>query len=305
MIARRWIIGRGLLGNAIARSRSDEPYRVATQWDDDTSIRAQLRSGLVGFLAPDRAPVEIYWCAGKGVTSTPAEQLGRELAVFESFLSALRETPAEDRTRVSFFLASSVGGAYGRSEHPPFTESTPAVPASAYGAAKLAAESLLREATGDGGWRSLIGRVTNLYGPGQDLGKGQGLISAIVGSSITQRPVSIYVSLDTLRDYIYEDDCADVVSAGMERISQSPAGTTVTKIMGGMTAISISAILAEHNRLRKRRTPIILGSGDARGQSLDLRVRSEVWTDLDGLVRTPLSEGLDAVFRAQLAGWAR
>ena len=77
------------------------------------------------------------------------------------------------------------------------------------------------------------------------------------------------------------------------------------KIVGAMTAISIGAILGEQNRLRRRRSPVVLGGGDPRGQSLDLRVRSEVWTDLDGLVRTTFGAGLDAVFRAQLATHAR
>ena len=121
---------------------------------------------------------------------------------------------------------------------------------------------------------------------------------------ITGRPVSIYVSLDTLRDYVYEDDCAQVITVALHRTAQQPPGTVVTKIIGGTTAISIGAILGETNRLRRRRAPVILGGGDPRGQSLDLRVRSEVWTDLDGLVRTTFSEGLDAVYRAQLSGFA-
>lgn len=43
------------------------------------------------------------------------------------------------------------------------------------------------------GWRTVIGRLTNLYGPGQDLSKGQGLISTLVNSAITLQPATIYV----------------------------------------------------------------------------------------------------------------
>lgn len=301
---RRWVIGRGLLGNAVARAHADQPFRVHVPWHDPESARRALVSGLKQFLADTDGHVEIYWCAGKSVTSTPKAQLDVEVGIFSAFVSALGEASAEDRSRVTFFLASSVGGAYAGSYAPPFTESTIAVAGSDYGRAKLRIEEILRLATRAGGWRTLIGRITNLYGPGQDLGKRQGLISVVVSSFITGDPVSVYVSLDTLRDYIFEDDCARVIDAGMQRASGLAPGTAVTKIVGAMTAISIGAIIGEQNRVRRRRSPIVLGGGDPRGQSLDLRVRSEVWTDLDGLVRTTLAEGLDSVFRAQLAAHA-
>lgn len=301
----RWIVGRGLLGNAIARARPDTPFRIDVPWQDPESTSDALIDGLHRFFAATEGPVEIYWCAGKSVTSTPKEHLDQEVSVFRRFMSAISAASAEDRGRMTFFLASSVGGAYAHSERPPFTESTVAVAGSDYGRAKLAIEEALREATVAGGWRSFVGRITNLYGPGQDLGKGQGLISVVASSFITGRPVSIYVSLDTLRDYIFEDDCARVVDAAMERASALAPGSAVTKIIGAMTAISVGAILSEQNRLRRRRAPVILGGGDPRGQSLDLRVRSEVWTDLDGLVRTTFPAGLDAVFSAQLATYAR
>jgi UDP-glucose 4-epimerase len=76
------------------------------------------------------------------------------------------------------------------------------------------------------------------------------------------------------------------------------------KLIGSMRAVSIGALLSELTRLRRRRGSIVLGGGDARGQSLDLRIRSEVWTDLDGLARTSLPEGLSRVFQAQLSGRA-
>ena len=301
----RWIIGRGLLGNAVARVRSDPPFRVVVPWHDSELASRALVDGLHRFLAEADGQVEIYWCAGKGVTSTPKAQLDREVGVFQALVSALGAASAEDRARVTFFLASSVGGAYANSSQPPFTESTTAIAGSDYGRAKLQIEEVLRVGTLAGGWRTFIGRITNLYGPGQDLGKGQGLISVVASSYITGNPVSIYVSLDTLRDYIFEDDCARVVEAGVQRASGLEPGSVVTKIIGAMTAISIGAILGEQNRLRRRRSPVVLGGGDPRGQSLDLRVRSEVWTDLDGLVRTTFGAGLDAVFRAQLATHAR
>ncbi|MCM3500747.1 NAD-dependent epimerase/dehydratase family protein [Microbacterium sp. P26] len=296
----RWIIGRGLLGSAIERSRPDAAFSVAVDWSSTEATLSSLSAGLDEFLAlAGDGDWEIYWSAGRGVTSTPREVMMREAEVFEQFLALADERLPRDG-RGSFFLGSSVGGAYAGNEHPPFTETTPTAPLSAYGEAKLRMEAALTAAIARSGRRAFIARVTNLYGPGQDMAKGQGLISAIVGGYVTGRPISVYVSLDTLRDYIFVDDCGRVIAAAMDRVRSQPAGTVVTKIVGSMRALSIGALLGEIARLRRRPVALVLGQGDARGQSLDLRVRSTVWTDLDALASTTLPEGLGVVYQAQL-----
>lgn len=299
--ATRWVVGRGLLGRAIERARSGPVLRHPIPWDDPRESVAAFRAGLA-LLAAAEGPIELYWSAGRGVTSTPAAQLDIEVGVFASALDAIGELPASARDRLTVFLASSVGGAYAGSPRPPFTEQTATAPLSAYGEAKLSMEDALRRATAQGQWRSFIARITNIYGAGQNLAKAQGLISALVRGHLSGQPISVYVPLDTLRDYIFEDDCAAVIDAAMVRTRALAPGTTTAKIVGSMRAVSIGAILSELTRLRRRRGSIVLGGGDPRGQSLDLRVRSTVWTDLDGLVRTTLPEGLSRVFQAQLTG---
>lgn len=301
MATARWIIGRGLLGTAVRWSRADEPLHVPIRWADPEHTRLDLAVGLDLLAARPEEQLEIYWCAGRGVTSSTREQLDIEVGVFEEALRMMLALPDDVRQRLSVFLASSVGGAYAGSEHPPFTESTAPRPASEYGRAKLRMETALADATRAGMWRAFVARITNLYGPGQDMTKGQGLISVIVASFVTGKPVSIFVPLDTLRDYIYEDDCARVIQTAMKRVAAEPRGTLVMKIVGAMTALSIGAILGESTRLRRKRAPIILGQGNGIGQAYDLRVRSEVWPDLDGLVRTTLPEGLANIYRSQLA----
>lgn len=299
----RWVIGRGLLGQAIVRVRDAPTMAVTVPWHDaELSVRA-LSEGIAE-LARAPGDLELYWTAGRGVTSTPQEQLDIEARVFERVVAELSALPAEVRARLTVFLASSVGGAYAGTPHPPFSEGSAARPTSAYGRTKLRMEAALSAGTEAGGWRSFIGRITNIYGAGQDLAKPQGLISALVRGHLSGQPISVYVPLDTLRDYIYEDDCAAIVDAAMRRLPAQPPGTTVVKLIGSMRAVSIGALLSELTRLRRRRGSIVLGGGDARGQSLDLRIRSEVWTDLDGLARTSLPEGLSRVFQAQLSGRA-
>lgn len=296
-----WVIGRGLLGRAVERARGLPPIIRPVRWGDADDALSDLRAHAMA-LSLIEGPLEIYWCAGRGVTSTPQHELDAEVELFER---ALTEFASILRGRdVRFFLASSVGGAYALASEPPFSEHTPVAPGSSYGVAKLAMERKLTETARSAGWRAFIGRITNLYGPGQDMGKGQGLISVITDSYVSGKPVSLYVSLDTLRDYIYEDDCARVVAAGTERLSTEAPGTTITKIVGAMTAVSIGALLGEITRLRRQRSRITLGQSRAGGQASDLRVRSVVWTELDALVRTTLPEGLDKVYRSRMRAQA-
>lgn len=296
----RWIIGRGLLGGSI-ESVTGSAFRAAVHWSDPSVALADLALAADTFLASAGDDWEIFWCAGRGVTSTPAPTMHAEGDVFRGFLDHLQRAHPEKLATGRFFLASSVGGAYAGSTGTPFTEDTPVHPLSAYGEVKLRMEEDLRALVSASGLRAMVGRITNLYGPGQDLGKGQGLVSVLVESYVSGRPVSIYVPLDTLRDYIYVDDCAKVVRAGMRRLSAQPPGTLVVKIIGAMNAVSIGAVLGEMSRLRRRPVPITVGQGNGSGQALDLRVRSTVWTDLDALVSTTLPEGLGAVYRSHLA----
>lgn len=295
--AHDWVIGRGLLGSAIVKASGTNPvHTTPVRWSDDAIAITDLALGARRFYdSPGQR--RIYWTAGRGVTTTSESDLQREVGVFRGFLDGLT---AEQSARTTLFLASSVGGAYGASEHPPFTELTPAAPASAYGRAKVEMESATAEWAERKGGRAFVARITNIYGPGQDTSKAQGLISAVLRSYIAGTPTTIYVSLDTLRDYVFVDDCARIAIAGTKRAATSEAGKTTLKIVGFGTALSIGAVLSEARRLRRSTAPIIIGQGNTVGQASDLRVRSGVWTDLDTLARTTLPAGMGATYLAML-----
>lgn len=300
-----WVIGRGLLGGALVAAIGDRVWRTDIEWGDPARTSTDLRTGLSRFLEQAHGPSwRVFWSAGKGVTSSPQSVFDAELAVFGGFIDDLAALPAEVRGRGCLYLASSVGGVYAGAGRPPFTEETPTCAASAYGTTKLRMEQLVRELSADAGPRSLIARITNLYGTGQDPGKRQGLLSVVIGSYVTGRPTSIYVTADTLRDYISTQDCADVSLAAMDRLAATEPGSSVTKIISGLQPLSVGAILGAVARQRRTPAPIVFGQGDATGQAQDLRVRSVVWPDLDALVRTPLAVGIDQIYRAQIAALA-
>ncbi|MEP7036314.1 MAG: NAD-dependent epimerase/dehydratase family protein [Actinomycetota bacterium] len=295
-----WVIGRGgLLGQSVesAMGGSSDLWRPARPivWSAPTAGAGQLGAQAEQFLAAagDR-PWSVAWCAGAGVTGTTAETLELELGALRETLTALATAPQP--ARGSLFFASSAGGVYAGVGAPPYDESSPVRPLSPYGQAKLDAEALVTDWSIKTGTPALIGRISNLYGPGQNLDKAQGLVSQICRSHLTGQPLSIYVSLDTLRDYFFAPDCAGLIVEGMARLRRehSAGGTrVVTKIMASQRAITIGAVLGEMRRLFKRSPRIVLGASSVSAlQAPDLSLRSRVWPELDRRSLTPFPVGV-------------
>jgi UDP-glucose 4-epimerase len=177
---------------------------------------------------------------------------------------------------------------------PPYTELSPTGALAPYGEAKLAMEASAASFGRATGTRVLIGRLSNLYGPGQNLEKPQGLVSLLCHAQVRGQPLGVYVSLDTLRDYLFVHDAASMVVAGLERLSSQPE-LVVIKILASGRATSIAALVGEATRVFRRRPPIVfMASAFSAVQVRDLRMSSKVWTELDSLARTPLSVGLAA-----------
>jgi UDP-glucose 4-epimerase len=289
-----WVVGAGgLLGRHVARELRAAGRVVVTQevpWHDADGARAALRAGataLAGLAAG--GPWSVAWCAGAGVVATPQEDLDEEVEVFRAFLGELAALPGQG----ALFLASSAGGVYaGSPDLPPYTEASQTRPLAPYGVAKLAMEEHATEFAREHGVALLVGRISNLYGPGQNLSKPQGLVSLLCQAELSRQPVGVYVSLDTLRDYLFVEDAAAMVVAGLDRLAP---GERVLKILASGRATSIAALVGEATKVFRRRPPLVFrGSASSSVQVRDLRLASVVWPDLDVLARTPLPVGLAA-----------
>ncbi|MBX7445440.1 MULTISPECIES: NAD(P)-dependent oxidoreductase [unclassified Arthrobacter] len=301
-----WVVGAGgLLGRGLVsalRTRGHEVLTTSIPWLKAEDAKVALRAGAEQLrdVAGGR-PWVIAWCAGAGVTGTSQQELDSELDVFNSALNSFAKTLCgPDSAPGRFFLASSAGGVYAGSPNPPYSEESAPQPLAPYGFAKLAAEQAVAEFAAISGTRALIGRVANLYGPGQNLAKPQGLISVFAKAYLTGQPVSVYVSLDTLRDYIFIEDAAALIADCLDRLSASDVvpGQTVTKIIATQRADTIGALIGACKTVFKRKPRIVLGASPfAKAQAHDLRLRSVIWTELDNRQFTPLPVGIDATVR--------
>lgn len=299
MSAPVWVVGAGgLLGRAVVRVATGyglEVFRYPIDWG---AGRGSLTEALRSYLALLQGrPPTILWCAGAGVPHSPASLFDAERAVYEGFLDELAGAvgPAE-RERVTLFLASSAGAVYAGVEQPPYHEGSPTRPLAAYGHAKLALEEGTRRFGERTGARTAVGRISNLYGVGQNLAKAQGLISVLLNSALTRVPVSIYVPMDTIRDYLYTDDAARLVLTVTGRVAHDPPGTAVMKILASGRRTTIATLLAESRTVVGRRPLIIQAASPyAKVQAVDLSMQSRVWTDLDGPV-VSLEDGMKRVY---------
>ncbi len=307
--AAHWIVGaRGMLGTAVARAAElsgSTVHRSAVPWSEPERAVEVLAADAHRILS-EHDDVTLVWCAGAGVVATAPEALATEVSTLRSALAGLVDARrSHPDTAVRMFLASSAGGVYAGSVDPPFTESTVPRALAPYGEAKLAAEDAVRELAHHG-ISVMIGRLSNLYGPGQDLAKPQGLISQLCRAQWQRTPLTMYVSLDTARDYLFVRDAAHMVLAGTRLLADEPEGTVVVKILASQSPTSLAMLIGELRRVSRRRPPIIVGSSPhARFQARDLRFRSEVWPSLDSLASTLLPAGIHATLEDVSEGLRR
>jgi UDP-glucose 4-epimerase len=256
---------------------------------------------LFGSAARTQSDWCIVWVAGSGVIGTAADHLNEEIDQFRAILDvvALESARSGNASRGAVFFSSSAGGVYGGSSSPPYTEATEPVPLSPYGETKLRMEKIISDFSIDSGVSVLVGRVANVYGPGQKLDKMQGLISHMAKAQFSPSPANIFVPLDTVRDYIYVADCAELICDSIDRLSEVSAHQAkpvqATKILASGQAVTVGSLIGHFRSLARGNPHIMLGSSPTISmQALDLRLKSIVWPDLDHRSLTPLPSGIHA-----------
>ena len=316
-----WVVGSGgLLGSRLGRAFFAEvpmarswncvvPYFT---WGDTTMLASQLREAVASFAREVRRNSRawaVIWAAGAGVVGTPEPALAAESRALDLLLGALDLHLGRDESPRGFiFLASSAGGTYGSCTDQPITEASACYPISAYGRYKLCQEALLQA------WAYrrphvsyTIGRISNLYGPGQNLRKPQGLISRISWRLIYRRPIHIYVSLDTIRDYLYVDDCAVQVArcliAWVRQGDCAEHRSCSMKILASEQPTSVAQIIGAFARIAAKHQPKVISAPTALStqQPRRLAFRSVVEPNLAGIARTRLEIGISRLHEYMMA----
>ena len=269
-------------------------------------MAAQLTAACQAFADEiGEAPWQVAWCAGAGVVGSGADELERESRALNTLLNGLGEVIGPRRSAAgTVFLASSAGGVYAGSPNPPFREDSPVRPIAPYGENKLKQECMAREWGMRTGTPVLIGRISNLYGPGQNISKNQGLITTVCRRVLARQPLMLYVPLDTIRDYCYVADAGRLVATGLERLrreamessARRATSPVVVKVIASQQPATIGTVLAQVRWVTKRPVSVMIAtSANTRRQAPDLRLISTVWPELEHHPRTTMSAGLRVV----------
>ena len=117
--------------------------------------------------------------------------------------------------------------------------------------------------------------------------------------------MSIYVPLDTIRDYLFAADAGRMVVGAVERLEEErltgAPRAAITKIFASEVETTVASVLGTWRRTLRRPLRVALAADPVgRLQPRILSFRSRVWPDLRGLP-TPFHLGVDAVRRDQLA----
>lgn len=264
-----WVVGAGgLLGSALSRQLRKDGSHVYIpefrfQWNDPATLNDQLQHAFVQFSDLVRAASSwsIYWAAGVGTMHSDAGALVGETDALRRLVKMVGDSCILQTVVGGFSLASSAGAIYAGSQDPLISELSAPVPTTAYARAKLDQESILHNLSRRSpSMVALAARCSTLYGPGQVIGKKQGLLTTLARHTVRGMPVHIYVPLDTIRDYIDADDAARTV---VFMLNEAPRGAMTVKIVAAELPTTVSEIVGIFRRVAMRSPKIITGSGQA------------------------------------------
>jgi len=278
----------GLVGKQLlSEVHNSHQLPVAIPWEERDTVIEMIREWLKSL---DRHETfRIIWAAGVGTVGATVDSLENETSLFKEFLGLLK---LQKGTIRSVLLISSAGGIYAGCDDERINEDSTVRPISEYGTAKLAQENSLEVASKELGFTSLVARLSNVYGPNQNLLKRQGLISSLVASTYKREPLPIYVSIDTRRDYIHVKDVAQVVNRFQDLSESLPVGNYMKIICSGSTH-TIAEIIGQIKLVSKRKPPIIFSTSiNSSFQPMQLAFESIRHTELDLIAKTLLPVGI-------------
>lgn len=259
--------GGGLLGTAMRGAVRRRGLHGLTfsglPWGDPETCEAILRAAHEARFAEGgvrEAPWLVLWCAGGGNVGADPRAMAAETDLLTRFATMVRDLTEQYRTRTAFSFASSGGAIWSGSSHRVLDEQTPPAPIHPYGRAKLEQEAILRDTlAGDPGIALRCARISNLYGCRPAARPPSGLIGHLVRNALRRTPTSIYVPLDTQRDYVHADHAASLMLGDVVDALDQPAGAPLVDLIASGRSETIAAVVATLERVLTRRVPLTVG----------------------------------------------
>lgn len=220
--------------------------------------------------------------------SRPQLEIGGNLAALAHLLSLADDFP--DRHLI---YMSSAGAVYGDLAMMADEDSS-LRPRSYYGAGKAAAEAFIHACTATTTWQAVVLRPSNIYGPGQHVGKGFAIVPTLLSRAAEGSTFQIWGDGQTVRDYCHVTDLVDLTIMAIEH--EGSTKYAAYNAASGQTA-SILELVSACERSTGRRIEIEFQPArnvDVANVSLstDSARATYRWK-----AQIPLAEGLDETWR--------
>lgn len=300
----------GLLGSAVQRRATARgtgliPF-TGLPWSDphetigiiDRHHEAMLAKG---FFHDTRWVV--MWCAGGGSVGAGRESMLAETRLVAGLAASVRRLANRARIDTIFSFASSAGAIWSGADQPVLTEQSPPAPWHPYGEAKLEQERILaEEVEGSHRLRVRLARISNLYGPEPDHHPPSGLPGHLVTNALRRIPTSIYVPMDTQRDYIYVDHAADLMLDDAIAGLSNASGTSEVDLVAAGSSHTITSLTATLTHVLTRRVPLTIGFSPLASKQPRILSFQSSKRDLRSLNTVALEVGLQRLINTRLAG---
>jgi UDP-glucose 4-epimerase len=267
-----WVFGaRGLLGSAFSRALLRDGIRLFApaepfDWANESRLRSQFAAAVHEFSSGASLVTEweIYWAAGIGTMGSSEESLAPETKALSWLLQFVQADLRMMSTPGKIVFSSSAGAIYAACSDDVITEGSSPAPNSAYAREKIIQENLLRSfCNANSNVSVLLARISTLYGAGQATGKAQGLLTHIARSIVRNKTISIYVPIDTIRDYISVDDAVSEIIATLRELNFD-SGVAV-RIIASERSVTISEIISIFRRVARKSPKITTGISKSSG----------------------------------------
>lgn len=165
--------------------------------------------------AMEKADFLIHCFSGTTPSSADADPYSD---INKNVLTSIRifEIAAKKNIKKIIFISSG-GAVYGsRAEKGVVTEDDRPEPISPYGICKLTIEHYLNYYHRKYGLDYIIYRLTNPYGPRQQVKHNQGVIPLFIGNIMRGEPITVFGDGSMSRDYIYIEDAVEMMLKGLQ-----------------------------------------------------------------------------------------
>lgn len=288
--------GSGFIGQALCRRLATLPHDVIVVSHTEPRFKAQNVRWVEGSLDDAQLLHELlpncevaFHLASRTTPGASAQAPVREAT--DNLLPTLRliET-LHQYPHARLVYVSSGGATYGPSLQIPVSEQHCPHPQSYYGAGKVAVEAFL-DALRAQGHRIAILRPSNVYGPGQPLRPGFGLVRTVLDHIRHNTAITVWGDGSIVRDYLYIDDLVDALMLTMDPMSDGlfnvgyGSGHSINELISLAHEVTGIAPTVNYTCDRKVDVPIIV---------LDI---TAIRNHYGWRPKTPLREGMAEMWR--------